>query len=82
MLAMHQAEKKHLYVYTSGVAEYYNYELQFEDGFKSSPFFADVQVKYFAYSDHTYILHAQRQQLFSLMLSWIEKQSSNTHVRP
>lgn len=71
MLAMHQAGKKHLYVYTSGVAEYYNYELQFEDSFKGEIFFPDVQVHLFSGSDHTYILHQQRMYLFDLMLEWI-----------
>lgn len=72
MEKLHQAGKKHFYGYTAGVAEYYNYEQQFEDSFKSHAFINDVQVSYFKYSDHTFILLNQRKLLFDSIMKWIK----------
>jgi len=67
------AGKKHFYAYTAGVGDYYNYENQFEDLFKNQKFKDTVQVHYFKYSDHTYILHSQRKKLFDNILNWLER---------
>jgi len=73
MTSMFNNGKKHLYAYTSGVREYYNYELQFVDTFNSYSFCPSVQVNYFEYADHIYILLEQRNLLFNTMLDWIKK---------
>ena len=73
MEAMLKAGKKHLYIYTGGVMEYYNYENQFVDAFESNDFISSVQVRYFAASDHTYILHEQREKLFIELLDWLKQ---------
>jgi len=73
MQLQHKKGNKHLYVYTSGVREYYNYKQQFFDTFKDFDFCSSVDVEYFAYSDHIYILLEQRKQLFDCTLNWIKR---------
>jgi len=65
--------KKHLYVYSSGVSEYYKYENQYADAFSAYPFSSAVTVKHLVYSDHVYTLLEQRNNLFEIMLGWIKK---------
>ncbi len=73
MKSMQSSGKKHFYGYTSGVSEYYNYEDQFFDTFKSYDFVNDVTLKYYNYSDHTFVLHAQRWKLFDDLLGWLKE---------
>jgi len=73
MQSLHKKGCKHLYVYTSGVREYYNYKEQFVDTFKDYEFCTDVDVNYFSYADHIYVLLEQRKQLFESTLDWIKR---------
>ncbi len=73
MEMLHKKGNKHLYVYTSGVREYYNYKQQFADTFGEYSFCADVEVDYFAYADHIYVLLEQRKQLFNSIVDWIKR---------
>lgn len=72
MELMHENGKKHLLAYTSGVRDYYNYKNQFLDSFGNHSFSSNVQIEYFNYADHLYILHKQRDALFNAMLKWVE----------
>ena len=67
---------RHLYVYTGGVIEYYNYENQFHDAFKEHDFRKTVDVIYNGASDHTYILQSHRMKLFKDIKNWINKNFS------
>lgn len=73
MKLMFKDGKKHLYAYTSGVREYYNYEQQFVESFSEHSFCNSVQVNYFSYADHIYTLLEQRNKLFETTLEWIKK---------
>ncbi len=73
MESLHNKGNKHLYIYTSGVREYYNYAQQFVDTFNSHAFCSDVEVEYFAYSDHIYALLEQRNKAFLAMTNWIKR---------
>lgn len=73
MQLQYKKGNKHLYIYTSGVRAYYNYKQQFFDTFKRFDFCSSVEVEYFAYSDHIYILLEQRKQLFDCVLNWIKR---------
>lgn len=62
---------KQYYIYTGGVAEYYNYKEQFEDGFGAKGLSKAVSVEYYDKADHTYSLRKDREKMFADVEKWL-----------
>ncbi len=59
-----------LWVYTGGVARYYNYQRQFRDAFNDVNFSNALQVTYLANSNHTFTALRSRQRLVETVVAW------------
>jgi pimeloyl-ACP methyl ester carboxylesterase len=59
-----------LYVYTGGVANYYNYANQFFDMFPGLRRNGKIEVEYFPLADHTYTFAEDRERMFTRVAMW------------
>jgi hypothetical protein len=67
---------KLLYLYTGGVADYFNHTAQFGENFPSLAFNkpgASIEVKFNKEYDHTYSDPRHRRQMFDNVLGWIQR---------
>jgi len=71
--ALHTRGVKQLYIFSGGVRDYYDYEEQFADGFSDYNFVNDIEVHHIKSTDHTYIILAERKQLFDRISHWLDK---------
>ena len=62
-----------LWVYSGGVARYYNYANQFRDSFKEIDFRDQLQVTYFANSNHTFTALSSQRRLVDTVVSWARR---------
>lgn len=63
-----------LYIYSGGVATYYNYRGQFEDAFKDIDFEDNLLVKHFPLADHLYMVIEDRRKLIDTIVEWLQTQ--------
>lgn len=59
-----------LYIYSGGVAAYYNYGQQFFDMFPGLKAQNCITVQYYPNADHTYTLKEDRDQLLDRVIAW------------
>jgi dienelactone hydrolase len=61
-----------LAVFTSGLQHQHNYRRQILDAFPAVPFGDQLQLEYFAGSDHLFTSEADRKRLFSTVMAWAQ----------
>jgi pimeloyl-ACP methyl ester carboxylesterase len=61
-----------LAVFTSGLPHQHNYRRQILDAFPAVPFAGQLQLEYFAGSDHVFTLDADRKRLFRILMAWVQ----------
>jgi pimeloyl-ACP methyl ester carboxylesterase len=60
-----------LYIYSGGQEEYYNYEDQFADTFRSVEFRGRVRVEYLSVADHTFTSLDQQAHVIDTIVDWL-----------
>ncbi len=73
LLSMMSRDVGLLYIYSGGASEVYNYTDQFKDAFKSINFKNNVSVHHLSKMDHTFTLQNDRNEMLSILASWLEK---------
>lgn len=73
LLSMMSRDVGLLYIYSGGASQVYNYTDQFRDSFKSIDFKNNLNVHYLSKMDHTFTLQNDRNEMLSILTSWIEK---------
>jgi pimeloyl-ACP methyl ester carboxylesterase len=61
-----------LVAFTSGLPHQHNYARQIFDAFPTVPFSGQLQLEYFAGSDHVFTSEADRKRLFDIVMAWIQ----------
>lgn len=67
------------FIYTGGVAHYFNHEAQFEKMFHDVDFRGNVTCKYFPEMDHVAILCEDREMLLTDITSWVDRTFANSN---
>lgn len=73
MELLYKRNVKNLYIYSGGVANYYNYKEQFSDSFKGYEFLKSIEVEYYPKFDHTYVLLNDRKKMICRIADWINE---------
>jgi pimeloyl-ACP methyl ester carboxylesterase len=61
-----------LAVFTSGLPHQHNYRRQIFDAFPTVPFSGQLQLEYFAGSDHVFTSETDRKRLFDIVMAWVQ----------
>ena len=65
---------KQLYIFSSGVRDYYNYHDQLRDSVSRQDILGDISVVINHAADHTYIMLEERNRLFNTISTWISNE--------
>jgi len=60
-----------LYIYSGGIAGYYNYAAQFSDMFNTTDFKGNLQLEYLAEANHTYTSMFVRRHMMGIIFTWM-----------
>ncbi|VVS94092.1 alpha/beta fold hydrolase [Desulfoluna spongiiphila] len=66
-----------LYIYSGGIAGYYNYAEQFTDMFKTTDFKGKLQLEYLEEANHTYTAMSVRRHLMGIIFTWVTEYFSS-----
>ena len=75
---MNDRNVKSMFLFTTGIKEYYNYEHQFRDCFPEQSAHPNVSYGFFRGSDHTFTRSESRQALVNTVTNWIKRSSFRT----
>jgi len=70
---MNDRDVKSLFLFTTGIEEYYNYEHQFRDCFPERSAHPNLSYGFFRGSDHTFTRSESRHSLISTVINWIRE---------
>ena len=70
---MNDRDVKSLFLFTTGIEEYYNYEHQFRDCFPERSAHPNLSYGFFRGSDHTFTRGENRKLLICTVASWIRE---------
>jgi len=73
MKQLFQRDFKSLYLFSGGVAVYYNYKNQFRDGFQKFGFWKNIEVEHYPEFDHTYTLVDDRHVMIGRVQDWLDR---------
>lgn len=62
-----------LYIYSGGIAGYYNYAEQFTDMFKQTDFKGRLRLEYLKEANHTYTSISMRRKLMEIIFDWFHE---------